>query len=265
MNRDKLKTSLSILAFSLGILLSIFLTSQIFLAVANGLHSYNSMINDDFDPMPIRCPMVVSPGEGAVVSVKIPTNPSESTYRYSVTGRVDAALLNLQRFKPQEVDLEPGEGIELNRLVGGASPESGYLVVRIRAEAGDRLGAYTLRREFAYQGRCGIAVFSLLGFGGLHAVILTIGIHSLGSILLYRNSHDVIPESTVRRINLFLIALFAFLGPTAALLSIPQDDFLGYLIAASLYLNPVLIILFIGVYLSGKIASRLKSRQATRR
>jgi hypothetical protein len=258
---DKLKTSLSIFAFSLGILLSLYLTSQISLAVANGLYSYNSMIDDDFDPMPIRCPMVVSPGEGAVVSVKIPTNPSESTYRYSVTGRVDAALLNFQRFQLQEVDVLPGEGLELSRQVDGANPQSGYLVVRIRAQAGDRLGAYTLRREFAYQGRCGIAVISFLGFGGLHAAFLTIGIHFIGSILLYRNSQNLIPESSARRINLFLIALLAFVGPTTALLPIPQNDFLGYLLAASLYLNPLLIILFIGVYLSRKITSRNKSRQ----
>jgi hypothetical protein len=209
--------------------------------------------------MPIRCPEVVSPGEEANVSVKIPPNTSESTARYSVTGRVDDGLLLLRSFQLQEVDVPPGEGVELSRLVEGANPEVGYLVVRIRAEAGDRRDPYTLRREFAYQGRCGIAVVSYLGLRGLHSVILIIGIHFLGSILLLRYARGVIPKSTACRINLFLIVMLAYLGPATALLPIPQNDFLGYLIALSLYLNPLLIILFIGVYLSGKIISRFKS------
>ncbi|HEY42593.1 MAG TPA: hypothetical protein G4O11_01285 [Anaerolineae bacterium] len=259
---QKLRYYFSILAFSFGIFVNLYLTSRLFMAGINGLYSYVSSIDDTYDPMPIHCPAILSTNEEGRISVTIPKNTSDRIYQYSVAGRIDGYEAHYQMFETEEVSLHPGEGVDLARFFHVAeTSKKGYLIVSIWAQAGDQRPFPSILREFAFEGRCGIAIVNFIGLRGLHLLILTIGIHLLGSILFFLYVYNAMPMSTVLRITIILIALLAPLGSIVSMLPIPEGNLPLYILAAAFYFIPLLTILLVGVLLARKIISRRKSDQ----
>jgi hypothetical protein len=260
----RFKIPLSILAFSFGIILNFVVTSSISNAVINGLHSFSSMIDDNYDRVSMKCPVIRSPSEGARVSVIFPRNTSDGPILYSVTGRVDYHISYQKILPSEEVLLPPGEELDISRELGKAGPGPSYLVVRIRAQAGGRRPFPSTLREVAYEGRCGIAIVNILGLKSLPILLLTLGIHLIGFTLFKRHAFPRMPESVVFRSFAIVIALLAFIGPVLAMLPLVQTDLLLTVYSLIVYLTLLLgIFLLIGL-LFRKIRSWVRNMRNRR-
>lgn len=249
---------LSMTCFSLGILLSFMITGQIFMAVLNGLHSYLSIIDDAYDPIPMKCPVIRSSSEGASASAIVPRNTGDEPIHYSISGRVDDYEAYQKMLPPMDLILHPGEEFNILQDLPEAGLGPSYLYVRIRAQAGDRRPFPSILPELAYEGRCGIAIVHFLGLSSLSILLLALGIHLIGSTLFFRHTYPRI-SSVVVRFIILLIALLAFIGPVLALLPFPQTDTLLFIYAPVVYLIPLLSFLILVILLSKMIISWLRN------
>lgn len=259
------RTPLAILCFSFGILLSLFITGSISNAILNGLHSFNSLIDDAYDRVPMKCPVIRSPSEEARASVIFPGNTTDAPLQYSVTGRADDPISYREILPSEEVLLPPGMQLEISRSITGTSLGTRYLVVRIRAQAGGIRPFPSTLREIAYEGRCGIAIANFLGMKSLPILLLTLGIDLVGFVLFKRYAYPRMPKGVFLRSLAIFIALLAFSGPVLAMLPLYQTDLLIALYTFIMYLTLLLgILLLLGLLFMG-IVSTVRNLRDKRR
>jgi hypothetical protein len=223
------------------------------------------MIDDDYDRVPMKCPVIRSPSEGARVSVIFPRNTSDSPILYSVTGRVDYHISYQEILPSEEVLLPPGEELEISQIIGTTGLGPSYLVVRIRAQAGGRRPFPSTLREVAYEGRCGIAIVNILGLKSMPILLLTLGIHLIGFTLFKRHAYPRMPKSVVLRSFAIVIALLAFTGPVLAMLPLVQTDPLLTIYSIIVYLTLLLSIFLLIGLLFRKILSWVRNMRNRRR
>lgn len=259
------KTPLAALCFSFGILLSLYITGSISNAILNGLHSFNSLIDDAYDRVPMRCPVIRSPSEEAHASVTFPAHTTDVPLRYSVTGRADGPISHREILPSEEVFLDPGKQLEISRSIMGISPGTRYLVVRIRAQAGGIRPFPSTLREIAYEGRCGIAIVNILGFNSLPILLLTLGILLVGFALFRRHIYQRMPASKVLRPCPIILTLLAFSGPVLAMLPLYQTDLLITLYTIIVYLTLLLGIFLLLGLLFMRIVSAVRNSRDKRR